>query len=121
MTNEITLIISISIAILLEIYHIRQQNIKDGDPICKYKYHLRKQSKNQIRKLRSMPYPQYLLSEHWKLARRAALYRDQYKCKDCNSTTTLQVHHITYARRGYEKLSDLVTVCSSCHKDRHFL
>lgn len=28
----------------------------------------------------------------------------------------LQVHHLTYARLGKEKLSDLRVTCESCHK-----
>ncbi|MBQ6531367.1 MAG: HNH endonuclease [Solobacterium sp.] len=49
---------------------------------------------------------------------------DGYKCVMCgrhiSHCRTMQVHHITYARLGNENvLTDLCTLCGSCHKKIH--
>jgi predicted HNH restriction endonuclease len=31
----------------------------------------------------------------------------------------LQVHHLTYARKGCEQLVDLQVLCADCHKGEH--
>ena len=61
-------------------------------------------------------YDDYITSAAWKLKRREVLERDEYKCVECGKTSKLQVHHKTYARLGDEKLSDLETLCPSCHE-----
>lgn len=57
---------------------------------------------------------------NWDQQRQACLERDEYSCQSCNSEDDLHVHHITPLRvyEEYEdanKLSNLVTLCSSCH------
>lgn len=50
--------------------------------------------------------------------RKAVILRDKCKCKECGKqNVTLEVHHIR-ARRysGSNTLSNLITLCSSCHQ-----
>ena len=61
--------------------------------------------------------------------RRAALDRDGNECQDCGAavgagddtaTATAEVHHKTpRAEGGSDDLSNLVTLCRSCHGARH--
>jgi uncharacterized protein YlaI len=64
-------------------------------------------------------YIAYLDSPKWqrKKANRKAL--DQNQCRLCFATTQLQVHHVTYDRLFNEPMSDLLTVCKSCHEVIH--
>lgn len=64
-------------------------------------------------------YSAYLLSPRWKLTREATLRRDGRCCVRCGKHEHLQVHHQTYARLGDERLDDLVTLCSTCHRLEH--
>ena len=64
-------------------------------------------------------YEQYLQSDIWKIRRDNVLARDRYECQMCGRTNRLHVHHIVYKNLGNEPLSDLVTLCSSCHKKVH--
>ena len=78
-----------------------------------------KRKPKTLHRLRQEEYRRYLKTDHWKVTRAEALKRGHYKCHDCGSTANLQVHHLTYARRGHERQSDLVVVCDKCHKKRH--
>jgi 5-methylcytosine-specific restriction endonuclease McrA len=52
------------------------------------------------------------------------LNRDENRCADCGDSIeekVLEVHHITYIRRGKERLEDLMTLCQDCHQERHFV
>lgn len=69
--------------------------------------------------LHTMPYGDYLLTEHWQQVRRAALERALYRCQICNSPNYLNVHHRTYERRGYERDDDLLVLCRNCHQIFH--
>ena len=62
---------------------------------------------------------QYLASAEWKALRQQVLARDEHKCKSCNSTNSLRIHHISYYNLGAENLEDLVTLCESCHNSLH--
>jgi len=57
----------------------------------------------------------------WRVARTAARQRDGDRCRQCRSTTSLAVHHLTPISEGGERyaLDNLVTLCSSCHAQRH--
>lgn len=72
-----------------------------------------------LHQLRQQEYRQYLKTNHWKKTRAEALRLGHYRCYDCGSTTHLQVHHLTYVRRGHERQSDLVVLCNKCHEKRH--
>jgi hypothetical protein len=69
--------------------------------------------------LRTMPYAEYLQTEHWQQVRQAALTRAEYRCQVCNSPYHLQVHHRTYERRGEERDTDLTVLCDTCHGRFH--
>jgi len=66
-----------------------------------------------------LPYKVYLKTDHWSCLRAAILERDGHKCQDCNSSRRLDVHHLTYERRGCELPEDLITLCRDCHGKRH--
>lgn len=69
--------------------------------------------------LKSMPYKEYLESDHWKQTRDYQLKRAKFRCQLCNLSGKLNVHHRTYERRGEELNSDLIVLCESCHKLHH--
>ena len=62
---------------------------------------------------------EYLKSTRWHSLRQAVLTRDEFKCKCCNSTDSLEIHHIVYTRLGNEHTSDLATLCNHCHSRLH--
>lgn len=65
-------------------------------------------------------YALYLETEEWKAKRQATLYRDGNKCRLCNSSRQLQVHHRCYPKvYGEEPLIDLITLCYKCHAKFH--
>lgn len=66
-----------------------------------------------------LPYEEYLKCDHWQTMRRLALEAAENRCILCDSPDNLAVHHRTYLRRGYEKLSDLVVLCGECHERVH--
>lgn len=72
-----------------------------------------------VERLRTMPYSEYLRTDHWQEIRRAKLRRAKYACQLCNSGGVLDVHHRTYERRGCEIDSDLIVLCRSCHGKFH--
>jgi hypothetical protein len=73
----------------------------------------------EILRLRSLPYPEYLRSEHWQEVRRKTLERDGHQCRICTSRKSLNVHHLTYERRGEEQARDVITLCRRCHELEH--
>lgn len=63
-------------------------------------------------------------SKRWRRARRVALERDGYQCRQCPATEDLVVHHI----RPFAELlgspdahapDNLETLCRACHRVRH--
>lgn len=69
--------------------------------------------------LASMPYVEYLKTEHWQRVREGALVRAEHRCQLCNTTEFLNVHHRTYENRGAEKDSDVTVLCKPCHERFH--
>lgn len=61
----------------------------------------------------------YLNSPQWKSKREKILERDQYKCRLCNKTGEIQVHHMTYGNLGNESDLELLSVCKECHSIIH--
>jgi holliday junction DNA helicase RuvB len=52
--------------------------------------------------------------------RKRILARDAYRCRVCKSTIQLHVHHIVWReQRGSNAWSNLVVVCTDCHKLVH--
>ena len=95
-----------------------------SDPILRYEYCKESYSSRKIKKLKRMSHNEYLKTQHWKLAESAVLKRDLNRCADCGNSTEekpIEVHHITYIRRGKESLEDLMALCKDCHTERHFI
>lgn len=69
--------------------------------------------------LRTMPYSEYLKTDHWSEVRKRALKRAGFRCQLCNAQGTLHVHHRTYVNRGQEENSDLIVLCNTCHQEFH--
>jgi len=76
-------------------------------------------STEQINNLKTMPYKEYLQTDHWREKRKGALHRANNKCQLCGSKENLHVHHNTYDNRGQEKDEDLVVLCETCHARHH--
>lgn len=63
-------------------------------------------------------YKEYLESKAWSELRNARLKLDDYCCQNCGNPNNLEVHHLKYPDvLGTEPLSDLITLCHSCHKN----
>ena len=61
-------------------------------------------------------------SPEWRALRLAALDRDGWRCRDCGKAGKLEVHHVKPVRDGGARLpplSDVVSLCLSCHRLRH--
>lgn len=70
-----------------------------------------------------MTYNSYLKTEHWKNLRLKKL-KDKPLCQICGTNKGLHVHHKRYKYQGKsilfnERLEDLITLCSSCHRLVH--
>lgn len=64
-------------------------------------------------------YGTYIKTEAWKKKARLAKERALWQCQGCgrpHGIITLNAHHRTYARLGYEIPEDLVALCQEdCH------
>jgi len=79
-------------------------------------------SKKAIMMPVKLNYEKYIRSSSkWKTICVQIRNRDDNKCKLCDSTEKLHVHHLTYKRLGNERPEDLVTLCELCHSDQHKL
>lgn len=85
---------------------------------------------DEIKRLRSLPYPEYLTTAHWKHVRGAMLmlYGAHCQGKGCFEGDLdsfwfdekwLHVHHISYKNKGNERYTDLTLLCNDCHKRLH--
>jgi len=68
--------------------------------------------------LAALPYPEYLLTEHWQRMRQRKLLREP-RCQCCYWPLFLQVHHLRYDRLGNEAEHDLLVLCEQCHELWH--
>jgi 5-methylcytosine-specific restriction endonuclease McrA len=64
-------------------------------------------------------YYEYLTSDKWKILREKVKERDEYLCQECKIEKAEEVHHLNYDNIFNEKLSDLISVCTECHKKIH--
>jgi 5-methylcytosine-specific restriction endonuclease McrA len=57
------------------------------------------------------------MSPAFRRARKAALARDGFACRECGSGRDLTVHHVVALRDGGDTtaLANLVTLCRRCH------
>lgn len=67
----------------------------------------------------ALPYEVYLQTVHWQEVRERCLDRDDHRCRRCASRRNLNVHHLTYERRGQERAIDVITLCRACHELAH--
>lgn len=99
--------------------HQRWQRSRDSgpEPWCISCEDLAAEAREREReRLRTMPYRDYLKTEHWQRLREAALRRARFRCQVCNvGHLRLNVHHRTYERRGSERNDDLIVLCERCH------
>lgn len=64
-------------------------------------------------------YDEYLKSKHWKNLR-TRLIGDNRICAICKQhKSAIQLHHLNYDRLGNESDSDLIPLCTRCHKKMH--
>lgn len=64
-------------------------------------------------------YHEHLRSEGWRTTRRHKLDHAANRCEMCFSARNLQVHHKTYDRVPFERLTDLIVLCETCHQRHH--
>ena len=62
-------------------------------------------------------YLRYLESQRWRKLARAAKLRAKEKCEICRRADGHHCAHLTYDRIFNEPLSDLLWLCSKCHRD----
>lgn len=70
-----------------------------------------------------MTYEEQLRDPRWLDKRKAVIARDGHKCRRCERTNDLQVHHIRYhdGMMAWEYTHyDLITLCSRCHLTEHY-
>ena len=65
-------------------------------------------------------YTDYLQSDEWKIKRELAIQQAGGRCRICDSTGPLQIHHRSYKRRGKpDEVLDLIALCDECHERHH--
>jgi hypothetical protein len=76
--------------------------------------------RGDLKELQTMPYSDYLKTDHWKFTRRDKLNRVRYRCELCDmGGVKLHVHHRHYRTRGCEAPWDLTVLCEKCHAKFH--
>lgn len=71
--------------------------------------------------LHGMPYIDYLRTPQWRYFRDWLIQRAGDKCQKCEGGMLwgMEVHHLTYKRRGWESLEDVMVLCRRCHVLEH--
>ncbi|MGG1515463.1 HNH endonuclease signature motif containing protein [Paenibacillus oryzisoli] len=76
-----------------------------------------------LKHLKSMPYLEYLKTDHWRHFRSESIKFYQQKCQLCGKKeekiSNLHLHHNSYVNRGRETFNDVVLLCNTCHKKHH--
>ena len=67
-------------------------------------------------RLTTMSRLEYGNTKEWRSKRKLLIEAFRGKCSTCRHAGVLEAHHNTYDRYGYEEFTDLVPLCSSCHK-----
>lgn len=64
-------------------------------------------------------YDAYIKSPLWRA--RSARWKAMAggRCRRCGRTRHLHSHHLTYARLGQERDSDILVLCARCHRRAH--
>lgn len=68
--------------------------------------------------LRSLPYEEYLQTEHWATVRRRVLIAQRRQCLLCSAAIE-DVHHWSYKRKGFEHDEDVKGLCRAHHAQWH--
>jgi hypothetical protein len=69
---------------------------------------------------RPLEYADYLKTDRWANLSELAKKRDGYRCRLCSSVKRIAAHHRDYSTMWTdEELSDLTTLCESCHTWHH--
>ena len=76
-------------------------------------------SEERCQQLANMPYAEYLNTFEWKRRVSIVTREDGGRCRTCQETEGLSVHHASYRRRGREARLDLVSLCRKCHARIH--
>jgi 5-methylcytosine-specific restriction endonuclease McrA len=67
-------------------------------------------------------YIYHFYGRNWKKQRQLVLKRDNYRCRQCGTTTNLHIHHIVKRKKfGNNELlanyhGNLITLCRACHR-----
>lgn len=73
--------------------------------------------------MQTQKYEEYMHSPEWEVKRKERIAIDGGCCmcgRPLNRIRSVQVHHITYKNLGNENvLTDICTLCGSCHKKIH--
>tara|TARA_R110000868_G_scaffold33215_2_gene120832 strand:+ start:7392 stop:7985 length:594 start_codon:yes stop_codon:yes gene_type:complete len=72
-----------------------------------------------FRKSKFYNYHKYLKSAEWKIIRDKVIERDNGICLYCKTKPAQEVHHKHYRTIYKEKIDDLESVCSDCHRAIH--
>lgn len=56
---------------------------------------------------------------HARWLRSALVLRSAGKCERCRKRRARHMHHLTYERKGWERLQDVLHVCPQCHQKEH--
>lgn len=81
---------------------------------------MRKIDWSAMRVQQKIDYNKYIETDEWHERSEQRKILDGYKCVICKSDKNLDVHHITYDRKGHEDIRhDLVTLCHDCHMKLH--
>jgi len=70
----------------------------------------------------AIDYKDYIATHpHWQAVRKARYKFDQGECVVCHADVSegFETHHLNYNHLGNEHLTDVVTMCSSCHTKFH--
>lgn len=63
-------------------------------------------------------YNKYINGPRWAAKREAWFNAFGKFCRACGTTYgPIQLHHMTYDRLGRERMSDLIALCSKCHRE----
>lgn len=79
----------------------------------------RQRNRRYNRHVHTAEYENYIHSNAWRSRRKQALRIGHNRCDICGSTTSLQVHHLTYKHLGHELDNELVVLCALCHRKVH--
>lgn len=98
----------------------RKKNEKEPRKRNSLKLYNKSKNFTEIERLNNLTYQEYIETPYWDNTRKRALKAAGYRCQKCRKVNVpLDVHHLTYERRGQELLSDLLVVCRPCHEAIH--